>query len=179
MKENSKKNYLIVILAVILFLMSTGYALFNNVLNVQAEGNIKSNWNVSFDSKNYITRGSTFSKEVSPVISDHSIYFDVTFEEENQYIEYTFYILNKGNINAELLQIAVKDDSLSNIEFVYRVRNENNQIIYDSEIGNIQKDTNILKPNSRNVVEVEMRCKKMIDSKGQYQLEFRYGQVSS
>ena len=96
----NKKNVIIAVMIAVALLMATGYAYFATQLNINATGNITSNWNVYFESINNGTIVGNASNVVTPSVSGTSANMNVNLNIPGDSITYNIVLKNGGTVPA-------------------------------------------------------------------------------
>lgn len=105
-KKNNFQEKMIVMLAILIIVMSIGFASITSQLTVYSGVKFKSaSYNVSFDRDSYeLTFGSNATTEL-PTISGASINYGVTLSEPGEYLEFTLNLVNEGTLDVYLSSI--------------------------------------------------------------------------
>jgi len=104
----NKKNVIMITMCVLMLLMATGYAYFVTQLNINATGNITSEWNVYFSN---ITSGTIVGKasnSVTPSVSGTTANIEANLELPGDSITYELTLSNVGTVDAIIDDINVE-----------------------------------------------------------------------
>ena len=138
--KTGKRNYIIIGLCMILFIMGVGYAAFSQLLTINGTANITNSWCVGFDNtktddyvaKAGITGGTTptgsitFSGNTCETKYQPDASLTATFKQPGDQIEYTLTIKNKSTVPVAIKSIQVENNDVTtdttikkeNIEFI-------------------------------------------------------------
>ncbi|MEG1016032.1 MAG: hypothetical protein RR228_03500 [Bacilli bacterium] len=97
--KNKNSSKIIFGLMALVTLMSVGYAVFGQVLNINGGGSLDYNWSVHFDNT-YTEKGVTLATK--PTIANENITFNVAFTKPGESKTYVFKVVNDGTIEAAL-----------------------------------------------------------------------------
>ena len=104
----NRKNVIMITMCILMLLMATGYAYFATQLNINATGNITSEWNVYFSN---ITPGTIVGKAsnaVAPSVSGTVANMEVNLEVPGDSITYELTLTNAGTVDAIIDDIGVE-----------------------------------------------------------------------
>ena len=105
-KDNLVQNVVIVVLAVTIMVMSVGYALYTQTLNINGTATFsKAEWSVKFD-KDSFSEGSTI-KSTSHDVGDTLVTYEVTLPKPGTEYSFTVNAKNFGTIDAVLKKITL------------------------------------------------------------------------
>ena len=106
MRKNSKENIYVILILIILFGVSVGYAILTKTLNVTGSSEVKQNtWDIHFENIQ-IKKGSvTATKEPTIENSNTSVNFSFMLDLPGDYYEFTVDAVNSGTIDAMIESI--------------------------------------------------------------------------
>ena len=122
-----KRNYIIVVLLIVVLVMTVGFAAFSTSLQINGTANISTNWCVGFDNTKTTTYEITKGKSTGTNPSATMGYdgtacstnyvpianLGATFYQPGDKIEYTLTIANKGSVDAAIESITVDGTSVT------------------------------------------------------------------
>ena len=103
----NKKNIIIAVMICVAVLMATGYAYFATRLNINATGNITSNWNVYFSNISSGTKVGSASNAKTPSVTGTSATMDVNLSLPGDSMTYELTLMNGGSIGAIIEDIEI------------------------------------------------------------------------
>ena len=106
MKKKSNRKFVLLVLALLLFTITVGYATLSTTLEIKGTSKINNaTWNVHFANLN-VTEGSvTATKAASIDATTTTIDYDVNLTKPGDFYEFTVDVTNTGSINAKLSAI--------------------------------------------------------------------------
>ena len=112
-----KKNIIIAVMICVAVLMATGYAYFATRLNINATGNITSNWNVYFSNITSGTAVGNASNAKTPSVMGTSATMDVNLSLPGDSMTYELTLMNGGSIGAIIEDIEINATGSSAITY--------------------------------------------------------------
>ena len=134
-KKNKFFNFILIIL--ILFGVSVGYAAINRTLNITGNSEVSKNtWDLHFENVR-VTYGSV-ETDTSPIIDNNnlSVYFSFNLDLPGDFYEFTVDVLNKGTIDAMIDSIS-KTPELTDFQkkyLNYTIEYENGEAISSKQL---------------------------------------------
>ena len=105
MKNKNKKVYFVLIL-IVLFGISVGYAAMNRTLNITGNSEIKQNtWNIYFDNVKVKEGSVTANTPVIDTTTKSTVNFNVMLNLPGDFYEFTVDVVNSGTIDAMIKSI--------------------------------------------------------------------------
>ena len=171
--KSDKRNYIIIILCLILVVMGVGYAAFSTLLTINGTASITNSWCVGFDQTKTNTYTASAGIEGGTVPTGNMSYSGTTcetnyvpnasltanFKQPGDEIEYTLTIKNKSSVTADIKSIIVGEDSLTTDTTITK--------------GNVQfiihmPESTTLTPNQETTMKVVARFQNNTDITGPY-----------
>ena len=118
-KENNVQNIVIILLAVVVLVMTVGYAAFASTLTINSSTATfkKAKWDVHFDT-NSLEETSTITAATPPTVTQTSVSFAVTLNKPGDVYSFTVDAVNAGTIDAKLKKITMSTLTAEQAEFV-------------------------------------------------------------
>ena len=133
MKNNKKKEKSIVILLIVaVLLMTVGFALYNQTLNINGSVTVKGKpWDVRYVSSSITpTNGSVTA--TNPSVTDTDFSFTVTLQKPGDFYEATVTAKNYGTVPAKLVGITMSGVDSTNSDYLSYTVTYNNGTTYSS-----------------------------------------------
>lgn len=118
-RVSKRKKYVIFSLVGGLLLMAAGFAAYNQRLNVADTSGVTTTWDVSITNVTTSNIVGKASNNADPTWDRLNANFDVTFEKENDAIEYDVTVTNSGSVGAYLNNIVLDNTKNNNVSFTY------------------------------------------------------------
>ncbi len=120
-KENLVQNVVMVVLAVAILVMSVGYALYSQTLNINGKATFsKANWDVHFDATTF--NESTTIKANPKDIGNTTITYEVKLEKPGDKYSFSVNAKNFGTIDAVMKKITLSGLTEAQKKFIsYKV----------------------------------------------------------
>ena len=117
-KENAVQNVVIVVLAVVVLVMSVGYAAFAQTLTISSSTATfkKAKWDVHFDDTSF-DETTTITSTTHTVTTD-DITFTVTLDKPGDEYSFDIDVVNEGTIDALLKKITMSTLTAAQAEYV-------------------------------------------------------------
>ena len=113
----NKKNIIIAVMICVAVLMATGYAYFATRLNINATGNITSNWNIYFSNITSGTVVGSASNNKTPSVTGTSATMDANLSVPGDSITYELTLTNGGSVGAIIEDIKAEANGSSAIVY--------------------------------------------------------------
>ena len=118
MRNKNKKVYFVLIL-IVLFGVSVGYAAMNRVLNITGNSEIKQNtWNIYFDNVKVLDGSVTATSPPTIDSSKIAVNFSFMLDLPGDYYEFTVDVVNSGTIDA-MIESIIKTPTLTATQAKY------------------------------------------------------------
>lgn len=164
--DKSRNFILFGFLALIVSLVaaSLAYVSYKHSIEVEESSLNDVKWDVHFTNLECSDKTDNVVENIAPTINDGTIINDysITFTDINDYIEYTFDVVNNGTFNAKLVDIKLnnpKCSSMTNCDVSYELYEDD--IKLENEIESIIEARTgkksyklVLKNNNKDLVEV-------------------------
>jgi hypothetical protein len=140
-RGRDRKNLLIGSLIAVVLIMSVGFALFSQALEINSTGTISGSWSVKFKSSSLteVSKSTGATVNASTVSEDKlSATFSANLTQPGDYAEYYVEVENTGSINAVLDSITLTPKSAENtsaIKFSYQILNGTNEVAAGNMTG--------------------------------------------
>ena len=151
-RGRDKKNLLIGSLIAVVLIMSVGFALFSQALEINTTGTVSGNWSVKFKgaSLTEVSKSAGATVNASTVSEEKlSATFSASLNQPGDYAEYYVEVENTGSIDATLDSVTLTPKSTDNtnaIKFSYRILNNDDELAAGNMTGagNYNKTTDIV-----------------------------------
>ena len=116
----NKKNIIMVVMCIAVFVMAVGYAVFSTNLNIGATGNINTTWGISITNITSKVTG-TAVNIADPTYTGVNATFNAGFYKPGDKVEYSIKVSNTGTIDAIISDVIINTSGSKDI--IYTVKN--------------------------------------------------------
>ena len=129
----NKKNIIMVVMCIAVFVMAVGYAIFQTNLNIGATGNITTTWGIAITNITSSITGDAVNI-TDPTYTGVNATFNAGFYKPGDKIEYSITVSNTGNIDAIISDVIINTSGSSDIIYTVKDLEKNTELPKKSNI---------------------------------------------